>query len=52
MSKRVVLTGATGLIGKALCKKLVERGDTPRGYSRDPVQARGMTFIKEFVKWD
>jgi len=52
MSKRVVLTGATGLIGKALCKKLIERGDTPVVITRDPVQARGMTFIKEFVKWD
>ena len=52
MSKRVVLTGATGLIGKKLAKKLHERGDVPVIISRDPVQARGMAFVNEFVKWD
>ncbi len=52
MSKRIVITGATGLIGKKLAKKLHERGDVPVIISRDPVQARGMSFINEFVKWD
>ncbi|GJQ32125.1 MAG: epimerase [Ignavibacteriaceae bacterium] len=52
MSKRVVITGATGLIGKKLAKKLHERGDVPVIISRDPVQARGMSFVTEFVKWD
>lgn len=52
MSKRVVLTGATGLIGKKLARKLHERGDVPVIISRDPVQARGMAFVNEFVKWD
>lgn len=52
MSKRVVITGATGLIGKKLAKKLHERGDVPVIISRDPVQARGMAFVNEFVKWD
>jgi len=52
MSKRIVITGATGLIGKKLAKKLHERGDLPVVISRDPVQARGMSFVNEFVKWD
>lgn len=52
MSKRIVITGATGLIGKHLCKKIYERGDVPVVITRDPVQARGMAYINEFVKWD
>jgi uncharacterized protein (TIGR01777 family) len=52
MSKRIVITGATGLIGKKLSEKLYARGDNPVIISRDPVQARRMSYINEFVKWD
>jgi uncharacterized protein len=33
---RVLVTGASGLIGSALCKALLERGDEVVGLSRDP----------------
>ncbi|KAB2909141.1 MAG: TIGR01777 family oxidoreductase [Ignavibacteriales bacterium] len=52
MSKKIVITGGTGLIGKSLAKKLHQRGDNPVIITRDPVQARGMAFINEFVRWD
>jgi uncharacterized protein (TIGR01777 family) len=37
---RVVVTGATGMIGSAVCAALVERGETPIALSRDPARAR------------
>jgi uncharacterized protein (TIGR01777 family) len=36
MSKRIIITGATGFIGRALCKHLVERGYEVVALSRDP----------------
>ncbi|HUB98760.1 MAG TPA: TIGR01777 family oxidoreductase [Solirubrobacterales bacterium] len=38
---RVLVTGASGLIGSALCDSLLARGDEVVGLSRDPVQAAG-----------
>jgi uncharacterized protein (TIGR01777 family) len=38
---RVILTGATGLLGSALIEALVERGDEVGVLSRDPERARG-----------
>ncbi len=40
MSKRVVVTGATGMIGRPLCRKLLERGYELTVFSRDPEAAR------------
>jgi uncharacterized protein (TIGR01777 family) len=37
---RVFVTGATGLIGRALCHALVRRGHAPTALSRSPDQAR------------
>lgn len=37
---RVLVTGASGLIGSALCDALLERGDTVVGLTRDPEGAR------------
>lgn len=37
---RVLLTGATGTIGAAVCRALVERGDEVVALSRDPGRAR------------
>lgn len=37
---RVVVTGATGMIGSALCAALVKRGDAVVALSRDPARAR------------
>lgn len=36
---RVLVTGASGLIGSALCDSLLARGDEVVGLSRDPVRA-------------
>lgn len=35
MSKKVLITGATGLIGTALCKKFIEEGYTVHYFTRD-----------------
>jgi uncharacterized protein (TIGR01777 family) len=37
---RIVLTGATGTIGRAVAKAVVDRGDTVVALSRDPARAR------------
>jgi uncharacterized protein (TIGR01777 family) len=37
---KVLVTGATGLIGSALCDALLTRGDEVVGLSRDPAKAR------------
>lgn len=37
---RVLVTGASGLIGSALCDALLARGDSVVGLSRDPKRAR------------
>ncbi len=51
-SKRVVVTGATGLIGKALCKKLVEKGYQVVVFSRDPAAARrSVPGTAEYLAW-
>jgi uncharacterized protein (TIGR01777 family) len=39
---RVVLTGATGTIGRAVAKALVGRGDTVVALSRDPERAKSL----------
>jgi len=37
---KVLVTGASGFIGSALCDSLLVRGDTVVGLTRDPEQAR------------
>src|SRR3954447_7228720 len=37
---RVLVTGASGLIGSALCDALLARGDEVVGLTRDPARAR------------
>jgi len=37
---KVLVTGASGLIGSALCDSLLSRGDAVVGLSRDPAKAR------------
>lgn len=50
---RIVITGATGLIGNALCRKLAERNDEVTVFTRDVSGARNtLPFIKKFVEWD
>ena len=38
--KRVVVSGATGVIGRAVCSALLDRGDRVLALSRDPDRAR------------
>jgi uncharacterized protein (TIGR01777 family) len=53
MAKRVIITGATGLIGKKLVKALVDRKDEVIIFTRDISKAKSIfPTIKEFVEWD
>src|SRR4051794_34867141 len=51
--KRVIITGATGLIGKALSKRLMEQGYAVVVFSRDPGKARQtLPGAAEVVAWE
>ena len=53
MSKKIVVTGATGLIGKKICELLIKRGDEVIVFTRSPQKAKSIIpGVKEFVKWD
>lgn len=50
--KRVIVAGATGLIGKAVCKALQARGYDVVVFSRDPESARKkVPGAAEYVAW-
>src|SRR5438045_3032797 len=50
--KRVVLTGATGLIGKRLTKELLSRGYSVTVFSRNPDKARRtLPEASDHVAW-
>jgi NAD dependent epimerase/dehydratase family enzyme len=50
--KRVVVTGATGHIGRVLCKALLAKGYRVVAFSRDPQRARGsLPDATEYVAW-
>ncbi|HKG22804.1 MAG TPA: TIGR01777 family oxidoreductase [Blastocatellia bacterium] len=48
---KVLVTGATGLIGRHLCGNLTDEGHTVVGLSRSPEKARGVPAA-EFHRWD
>jgi uncharacterized protein (TIGR01777 family) len=48
---RVLVTGATGLIGSALCDALLARGDEVVGLSRDPERARPKNPTVRWHAW-
>src|SRR5258708_26711281 len=48
---KVLITGATGLIGRALCGSLSEQGHTVVALSRSPETTRGLSAA-ELHKWD
>ena len=51
-AKRVVVTGATGMIGRALCKELRVKGYQVVAFSRDPQKARrSVPGAAEYVAW-
>lgn len=48
----VLVTGATGLIGSALCRALVERGDNVIGLTRDSAKAAARQPAVTWHGWD
>lgn len=51
-TKRVVVTGATGLIGKQVCKQLIERGYELVVFTRSPdVARRSIPGAASYVQW-
>lgn len=53
MSKKIVITGATGLIGKKLVNALVNRGDEVIIFSRNSEKAKSiLPKAKKFVEWN
>jgi uncharacterized protein (TIGR01777 family) len=49
---RVLITGATGLIGRAVADALLARGDEVVGLSRDPARARSTNPTVRWHAWD
>ena len=49
---KVLVTGASGLIGSALCDALFARGDDVVGLSRDPARARGANPRVTWHAWE
>jgi uncharacterized protein (TIGR01777 family) len=49
---KVLLTGASGLIGSALCDALVARGDSVVGLTRDPATARRTNPSVTWHSWE
>jgi uncharacterized protein (TIGR01777 family) len=49
---RVLVTGASGFIGSALCDALLTRGDTVVGLSRDPQRARSTNPSVIWHAWE
>ncbi|HEU4980998.1 MAG TPA: NAD-dependent epimerase/dehydratase family protein, partial [Solirubrobacterales bacterium] len=48
---RVLVTGATGLIGSALCDALLARGDEVVGLTRDPEEAKPKNPTVRWHAW-
>ena len=49
---RILVTGATGAIGSAVCDALLARGDDVVGLSRNPDKARGTNPTVRWHAWD
>ena len=49
---RVLITGASGLIGSAVCDALLARGEEVAGLSRDPARARETNPTVSWHAWD
>ena len=51
-TKRVIVTGATGLIGKRLCEQLISKGYEIVVFSRNAEKARrALPGATEYVAW-
>ncbi|HEX8753304.1 MAG TPA: NAD-dependent epimerase/dehydratase family protein, partial [Solirubrobacterales bacterium] len=49
---RVLVTGASGLIGSAVCDTLLTRGDEVVGLTRDPQRARATNPTVSWHAWE
>jgi hypothetical protein len=50
---KIIITGATGLIGRTLCEKLISRGDGITVFSRNVEKAKkNLPQVNNFVEWD
>jgi len=53
MPKKIIITGATGSIGKNLAQKLIARGDEITVFSRSPEKAKNiLPGAVDYVEWD
>lgn len=53
MSGQTVVTGATGTIGRPLCRALIERGQSLVIFSREPARAKAaVPGAQRYVAWD
>jgi len=53
MNKKIIVTGATGLIGRKLCSQLLEQGNEITIFTRDPEAAKKtIKGAKQYVKWN
>ncbi|MBO9324399.1 MAG: TIGR01777 family oxidoreductase [Roseiflexus sp.] len=53
VQRSVLVTGATGLIGKALCRRLIARGDHVVVFTRNPMTARTIVpGAVQYIAWD
>jgi uncharacterized protein (TIGR01777 family) len=48
---KILVTGATGLIGRSLCRALTDESHTVAAVSRSPVKPRGLA-VAEVYQWD
>ena len=48
---KILVTGATGLIGRSLCRALTDDGHTVTAVSRSPVKPQGLA-VAEIHQWD
>jgi uncharacterized protein (TIGR01777 family) len=48
---RILVTGASGLIGRAICEALIARGDEVVALSRDPERARATNPAAMWLAW-
>lgn len=48
---KILMTGATGLIGRGLCRTLTDEGHTVVGLSRSPEKAKGLA-VAQMLEWE
>ena len=53
MTKKIIVTGASGLIGQNLCRALISRGDEVFVFTRDTIKTkRIIPDAKGYIVWD